>query len=155
MLTGFSGRWSDVNQANLKAMLTSELFSWRVTVTIMVLAPGSLVAAGLPPMRTILGLVAAAGLVGGPRIPRDEQMPVQNVRQNVRQNVLSQHDGEQAGRTDFCGCCHRPRPSAYLRKVVRPRLVDWASGLYRRAPRPTAPLRVTSFDRGWLAIFTE
>ena len=60
-LTGSSGLWSDFNQANLKAMLTSELFSWPVTLTIMVLAFGSLVAAGLPLMLTILGLVASAG----------------------------------------------------------------------------------------------
>ena len=60
-LTGSSGLWSDFNQANLKAMLKSELFSWPVTLTIMVLAFGSLVAAGLPLMLTILGLVASAG----------------------------------------------------------------------------------------------
>ena len=60
-LTGSSGLWSDFNEANLNAMLKSELFSWPVTLTIMVLAFGSLVAAGLPLMLTILGLVSAAG----------------------------------------------------------------------------------------------
>jgi putative drug exporter of the RND superfamily len=60
-LTGSSGLWSDFNQANLTAMLKSELFSWPVTLTIMVLAFGSLVAAGLPLMLTILGLIASAG----------------------------------------------------------------------------------------------
>jgi len=60
-LTGASGMWSDFNQANKDAMLKSELISWPVTLLILVLAFGSLVAAGLPLMLTILGLVAAAG----------------------------------------------------------------------------------------------
>ncbi len=60
-LTGASGMWSDFNRANKEAMLKSELISWPVTLAIMVLAFGSLVAAGLPLMLTILGLVAAAG----------------------------------------------------------------------------------------------
>ncbi len=60
-LTGASGMWSDFNQANKEAMLKSELISWPVTLLILVLAFGSLVAAGLPLMLTILGLVAAAG----------------------------------------------------------------------------------------------
>jgi len=60
-LTGASGMWSDFNDANKTAMVKSELISWPVTLTILVLAFGSLVAAGLPLMLTILGLVAAAG----------------------------------------------------------------------------------------------
>ena len=60
-LTGASGMWSDFNQANKSAMLKSEVISWPVTLGILVLAFGSLVAAGLPLMLTILGLVAAAG----------------------------------------------------------------------------------------------
>jgi RND superfamily putative drug exporter len=60
-LTGASGMWSDFNEANKAAMLRSELISWPVTLAILVLAFGSLVAAGLPLMLTILGLVAAAG----------------------------------------------------------------------------------------------
>jgi RND superfamily putative drug exporter len=60
-LTGASGMWSDFNEANKNAMLKSELISWPVTLLILVLAFGSLVAAGLPLMLTILGLVAAAG----------------------------------------------------------------------------------------------
>ncbi len=60
-LTGASGMWSDFNEANKTAMLKSELISWPVTLAILVLAFGSLVAAGLPLMLTILGLVAAAG----------------------------------------------------------------------------------------------
>lgn len=60
-LTGASGLWSDFNKANLGAMLHSELVSWPVTLLILVLAFGALVAAGLPLMLTILGLVATAG----------------------------------------------------------------------------------------------
>ncbi|MGI9658971.1 MAG: MMPL family transporter [Gaiellaceae bacterium] len=60
-LTGASGLWSDFNVANRDAMLKSELLSWPVTMAILLLAFGSLVAAGLPLLLTILGLVAAAG----------------------------------------------------------------------------------------------
>lgn len=60
-LTGASGMWSDFNVANRDAMMKSELISWPVTMVILVLAFGSLVAAGLPLMLTILGLVASAG----------------------------------------------------------------------------------------------
>ena len=60
-LTGASGMWSDFNTANRTAMMKSELFSWPVTLVILVLAFGSLVAAGLPLMLTILGLIASAG----------------------------------------------------------------------------------------------
>ena len=60
-LTGSSALWSDFNTANRTAMMKSELYSWPVTLAILVLAFGSLVAAGLPLMLTIVGLVAAAG----------------------------------------------------------------------------------------------
>lgn len=60
-LTGAPGMWSDFNEANKEAMLKSELYSWPVTLAILVLAFGSLVAAGLPLMLTILGLMATAG----------------------------------------------------------------------------------------------
>jgi RND superfamily putative drug exporter len=60
-LTGASGMWSDFNEANKEAMLKSEVISWPVTLTILGIAFGSLVAAGLPLMLTILGLAAAAG----------------------------------------------------------------------------------------------
>ncbi len=53
--------WSDFNEANKSAMLKSEIISWPVTLTILLLAFGSLVAAGLPLLLTILGLMASAG----------------------------------------------------------------------------------------------
>ncbi len=62
-LTGASGMWSDFNTANRTAMMKSELFSWPVTLAILVLAFGSLVAAGLPLLLTIVGLLASAGLL--------------------------------------------------------------------------------------------
>lgn len=59
--TGASALWSDFNKANHDAMIQAELFSWPVTLAIMVLAFGSLVAAGLPLLLTVAGLVASAG----------------------------------------------------------------------------------------------
>ena len=59
--TGASLLWSDFNESNLDAMLKSELFSWPVTLAILVLAFGALVAAGLPLILTLSGLVASAG----------------------------------------------------------------------------------------------
>lgn len=61
--TGASVLWSDFNTANRTAMLRSELYSWPVTLAILVLAFGSLVAAGLPLLLTMVGLVSAAGLL--------------------------------------------------------------------------------------------
>jgi RND superfamily putative drug exporter len=62
-LTGAAAMWSDFNEANRDAMLKSELISWPVTLVILVLAFGSLVAAGLPLMLTIVGLIASAGVL--------------------------------------------------------------------------------------------
>ncbi len=62
-LTGASGMWSDFNAANRAAMMKSELFSWPVTLAILALAFGSLVAASLPLMLTIIGLIASAGVL--------------------------------------------------------------------------------------------
>ncbi|NKY60667.1 MMPL family transporter [Nocardia flavorosea] len=59
--TGASALWSDFNEANHSAMIKAEMFSWPVTLAIMVLAFGSLVAAGLPLLLTMVGLVASAG----------------------------------------------------------------------------------------------
>ena len=60
-LSGAAGMWSGFNAANRSAMLKSEVISWPVTLGIILLAFGSLVAAGLPLMLTMLGLLAAAG----------------------------------------------------------------------------------------------
>jgi putative drug exporter of the RND superfamily len=60
-LTGASALWSDFNAANRSAMLKSEVISWPVTLLILLVAFGSLVAAGLPLMLTMVSLMAAAG----------------------------------------------------------------------------------------------
>ncbi len=62
-LTGAAAMWSDFNAANRSAMLKSEVISWPVTLAIMLLAFGSLVAAGLPLMLTMVGLLSAAGML--------------------------------------------------------------------------------------------
>jgi RND superfamily putative drug exporter len=62
-LTGAAGMWTDFNAANRSAMLESEVISWPVTLLILLLAFGSLVAAGLPLMLTMIGLASAAGLL--------------------------------------------------------------------------------------------
>ncbi|MEY9966858.1 RND superfamily putative drug exporter [Streptacidiphilus sp. MAP12-16] len=59
--TGASVLWSDFNAANHNAMMHSEILSWPVTMAILVLAFGSLVAAGLPLLLTMAGLAASAG----------------------------------------------------------------------------------------------
>jgi RND superfamily putative drug exporter len=60
-LTGASALWADFNAVNRSAMLRSEMLSWPVTMVILVVAFGSLVAAGLPLMLTLVGLMVAAG----------------------------------------------------------------------------------------------
>jgi RND superfamily putative drug exporter len=59
--TGAPVLWSDFNEANLHAMLGSELRSWPLTVLILVIAFGALVSAGLPLVLTLAGLTASAG----------------------------------------------------------------------------------------------
>ncbi|MCH5645268.1 MULTISPECIES: MMPL family transporter [unclassified Gordonia (in: high G+C Gram-positive bacteria)] len=59
--TGASALWSDFNKANHDAMIKAEMVSWPITLAIMIVAFGSLVAAGLPLLLTIAGLVASAG----------------------------------------------------------------------------------------------
>jgi len=59
--TGASVLWSEFNASNRSALMRSELLSWPVTMAILVVAFGSLVAAGLPLLLTMVGLLAAAG----------------------------------------------------------------------------------------------
>ena len=60
-LTGDSALWANFNSANHSAMMRSELLSWPVTLAILAVAFGSLLAAGLPLMLTMAGLLVAAG----------------------------------------------------------------------------------------------
>lgn len=59
--TGASVMWSDFNTANLDAMIHAEILSWPVTLVVLVIAFGSLVAAGLPLLLTMAGLAASVG----------------------------------------------------------------------------------------------
>jgi RND superfamily putative drug exporter len=60
-LTGSPALWSQFNDENKAAMLRSEITSWPLTLAVLVVAFGSLVAAGIPLLLSISGLVAAAG----------------------------------------------------------------------------------------------
>ena len=60
-LTGDSALWSDFNKVNHAAMIRSEVLSWPVTLVVLVIAFGGLLAAGLPLMLTLVGLLTAAG----------------------------------------------------------------------------------------------
>jgi RND superfamily putative drug exporter len=60
-VTGSSAMWANFNEVNHAAMMKSEMLSWPVTLAVLVLAFGSMVAAGLPLMLTMAGLLVAAG----------------------------------------------------------------------------------------------
>ena len=62
-LTGPAAMWSDFNAENKEAMLKSELLSWPLTLVLLVFAFGTLVAAGLPLLLTMAGLLGAGGLL--------------------------------------------------------------------------------------------
>jgi putative drug exporter of the RND superfamily len=62
-LTGPAAMWSEFNHANKAAMLKSEALSWPLTLTLLVLAFGTLLAAGLPLLLTMAGLLGAGGLL--------------------------------------------------------------------------------------------
>ena len=62
-LTGPAAMWSDFNEANKAAMMKSEALSWPLTLTLLVLAFGTLIAAGLPLLLTMAGLLGAGGLL--------------------------------------------------------------------------------------------
>jgi len=60
-LTGPAAMWADFNSNNKKAMMRSEILSWPLTMVLLVIAFGTLVAAGLPLLLTMVGLASAAG----------------------------------------------------------------------------------------------
>ncbi|HEY5249604.1 MAG TPA: MMPL family transporter, partial [Dermatophilaceae bacterium] len=60
-LTGSSALWANFNKVNHAAMMKSEMLSWPITMVVLIIAFGSLVAAGLPLMLTMIGLLTAAG----------------------------------------------------------------------------------------------
>jgi len=60
-LTGSPALWSQFNEENKAAMLHSEILSWPLTLAVLLVAFGSLTAAGIPLLLSIAGLVATAG----------------------------------------------------------------------------------------------
>lgn len=62
-VTGPAAMWSDFNAANKAAMLKSEMLSWPLTLALLLLAFGTLAAAGLPLLLTMAGLLGAGGLL--------------------------------------------------------------------------------------------
>ncbi len=64
-LTGSPAFWANFNAVNRDGMLKAELITWPITAIILVLAFGSLAAAGLPLLLTAAGLVASMGILFG------------------------------------------------------------------------------------------
>jgi putative drug exporter of the RND superfamily len=62
-LTGSSALWSDFNAANKSAMVRAEALSWPLTLALLVIAFGTIAAAGLPLMLAMAGVVGAGGLL--------------------------------------------------------------------------------------------
>ena len=64
-LTGSPAFWGDFNAVNREGMMKAELITWPITAVILVIAFGSLAAAGLPLLLTAAGLIAAMGVLFG------------------------------------------------------------------------------------------
>jgi len=64
-LTGSPAFWAGFNAENREGMLKAELLTWPVTAIILVLAFGTVAAAGLPLVLTAAGLVSAMGVLYG------------------------------------------------------------------------------------------
>ena len=64
-LTGSPAFWGDFNAVNREGMMKAELITWPITAVILVIAFGSLAAAGLPMLLTAAGLIAAMGVLYG------------------------------------------------------------------------------------------
>jgi putative drug exporter of the RND superfamily len=64
-LTGSPAFWSDFNEVNREGMMKAELLTWPVTAIILVIAFGTLAAAGLPLLLTAAGLISSMGVLYG------------------------------------------------------------------------------------------
>ncbi|MGK2965138.1 MAG: MMPL family transporter [Tepidiformaceae bacterium] len=64
-LTGSPAFWAEFNSVNREGMMKAELLTWPVTAVILVLAFGTLAAAGLPLVLTAAGLLSAMGILFG------------------------------------------------------------------------------------------
>ncbi|MBK7124332.1 MAG: MMPL family transporter [Dehalococcoidia bacterium] len=65
VLTGSPAFWGDFNTVNKDGMMKAELLTWPVTAVILVIAFGTLAAAGLPLLLAGAGLVSAMGVLYG------------------------------------------------------------------------------------------
>jgi RND superfamily putative drug exporter len=64
-LTGSPAFWGDFNAVNKDGMTKAELLTWPVTAVILILAFGTLAAAGLPLLLAGAGLISAMGVLYG------------------------------------------------------------------------------------------
>ncbi len=64
-LTGSPAFWGDFNAVNREGMVKAEILTWPVTAFILILAFGTLAAAGLPLLLTAAGLAASMGVLFG------------------------------------------------------------------------------------------
>lgn len=64
-LSGSPAFWSDFNHSNEEGMRKAEMLTWPVTAIILILAFGTLAAAGLPLLLTAAGLLASMGVLFG------------------------------------------------------------------------------------------
>ncbi|MCA9829147.1 MAG: MMPL family transporter, partial [Dehalococcoidia bacterium] len=64
-LTGSPAFWGDFNAVNKEGMMKAELLTWPVTAVILVMAFGTLAAAGLPLLLAGAGLISAMGVLYG------------------------------------------------------------------------------------------
>jgi hypothetical protein len=64
-LTGSPAFWDDFNAVNREGMMKAEILTWPVTAVILVMAFGTLAAAGLPLVLTAAGLIASMGVLYG------------------------------------------------------------------------------------------
>jgi RND superfamily putative drug exporter len=62
-MSGVPAFWADFNEMNSQGMRRAEVFTWPVTAVILVLAFGSLAAAGLPLLLTAAGLIVTMGIL--------------------------------------------------------------------------------------------
>jgi RND superfamily putative drug exporter len=64
-LTGSPAFWGDFNAVNRDGMMKAEMITWPITAVILIIAFGSLAAAGLPLLLTAAGLISAMGVLYG------------------------------------------------------------------------------------------
>lgn len=64
-LTGSPAFWADFNDVNREGMMKAEIITWPVTAVILLLAFGTLAAAGLPLALTAAGLISSMGILFG------------------------------------------------------------------------------------------